>query len=213
MPYTGIGVAIGSIGLQIDPLTGDKLEALSVGGVTWLILSCAVALALGTYACVRISNVAPTKFGFVQSLVITSAFFAVMAIQATSILVPMASRSIGALGSAALALSQQPRVQAFFEDSLANLDLRGVDRADLTASIGSRLMMNDGESLRTLLAQHSNMSEAANGVGKVMAFSAWIIFAALLCGAVGAALGGTYASRMNIRKPALNWSRSQKSRS
>jgi len=214
-----IGLGLGSFGLQVDSVTGDTLQALSVGAVIWLMVTFLLALGVGAYLCVRMSAVRQVKHAAAQGAIIASVFFAIMAMQATSILVPMASQSLASLNSATMSLSSNPRFQNFLEDATAGIDLRGIDRPALAKAIGTRLIMDDDASLRNLLARHSNMSlqeietrvaqlestfnrvstEVTNGVGKALAVSGWMLFFSLLIGTVGAMLGGWMGARMNTK--------------
>lgn len=214
----GIGIGVGAFGLKTDQVTLDIFKALTLAGAAWMVISHMLALALGAYATLRISNYSLNKSGVVQGAITASIYFAIMSLQVTAIAVPFTKGIFETVEGTAQTLMQQPKVQNFLEDSVNDLNVStGMTRADLSQALGARLMSNDTTSLRTFIARNSNLSAAeidariaqmdaefravvtdvSNAAGTALAFSAWLLVITLGLGAVSAIVGGIWGARSN----------------
>ena len=223
MILSSLGVAIVGVAAQsvIENETGGSLLASGAG--IWMGLSAVAALFLGSYFTVRISKSVTYKVGAAHGFVVSSAFFIILTVLATS---AVGSLSMGlghlaaGIGQGAAAVGTNTRVQDTINQAMGTANLKS-DPKVVSEGIAMRLLQGDTQSAKAYYAYQSGLSEAevsakidelnanfvriAKEVGdkaaEATAATGISLFVLFLLGVVSAMIAGRYAAHSNVERP------------
>lgn len=223
MILSSLGIAIVGVAAQsaIENEQGGRILASGTG--LWMGLSAVIALFLGSYFTVRISRSVTNKIGAAHGFVVSSAFFIILAVVATSAIGSLAmglGHLVSGLGQGAAAVSTNSRVQDTINQALGTETLKS-DPKVVSEGIAVRLLQGDVQSAKSYYAYQSGLSESevssridtlnANFVrivkevgdkaAEATAATGISLFILFLVGVVSGMIGGRYAAHSNVEKP------------
>jgi len=215
---TALGMGIGGLAFG-NVLIGDNGTGLGIFALIWMVVSAAVALFIGAFLAIRMSNSISHSLGAAEGLVIASAFFIAMAISVTfglGVVAPGVGAAVGQAGTGAGQLAQHPVVQGVVDRTLGELELRAPVE-EVAQGIATRVLAGDIDGARAYLARQSDLSEpeindafrdlrtavqeAEEAVGSTIAAFGWTLLVTILLGGGGAAFGGRVAASRNLKQP------------
>lgn len=219
-----LGAALGANGIPNMVSGMDSVQKVGAGAGLWLLISCILALALGSYAAARVSGIVATRVGYYQGGVITALFFTMMVLQ-IGIGLGVVSYGLSAIksnvvGPAMQIASQQPQVIAIAEDLLGDLNLRAPTEKTIQGVV-YRVLYSDQNSAINYLATQAGiprdqaqaryealkgqmsavMDDMARGAATAMRSMGWLAFALMTLGTAAAMAGGGFGAQTNIRNP------------
>jgi hypothetical protein len=224
MILSSLGVAIVGVAAQsaIENEQGGNLLASGAG--IWMGLSAVAALFLGSYFTVRISKSVTYKVGAAHGFVVSSAFFIILTVLATSAVGSLSmglGHLVSGLGQGAAEVGSNTRVQDTINQAMGTSANLKSDPKVVSEGIAVRLLQGDVQSAKSYYAYQSGLSEAevsakidtlnanfvriAKEVGdkaaEATAATGISLFVLFVLGVVSAMIAGRYAAHSNVERP------------
>lgn len=210
--FLALGLAFGGANLQGAVQGPDTMRGLGIGTVIWVFVSVTAALFVGGYVSGHSRRFISERVGRLQGLTVAGIFFMFLLMQVGSGIAAIGKSAGWAVGTATTAVgvaSENPRIQAIFEDAVGTINLKSPPR-EVMEGVASRVLRGDTESATNYLAYQANMSreeastrvatlkqqatdaatDAAIATGKTLKFAGWFLFGLMISGTLAAFLAG-----------------------
>lgn len=210
--FLALGLAFGGANLQGAVQGPDTMRGLGIGTVVWVFASVTAALFVGGFVTGHSRRFISERVGRLQGLTVAGIFFMILLMQIGSGIAAIGKSAGWAAGTATTAVgaaSENPRIQAIFEDAVGTSTLKSPP-AEVVQGIASRVLRGDTQSATNYLAYQANISreeatsrvatlkqqatdaatEAAVATGKTLKFAGWFLFGLMISGTMAAFLAG-----------------------
>lgn len=221
---------LSSLGTAVLGLTAKSAIENETGGVAlltgyglWMGFSAIVSLFLGSYFAVRISKNVTNKVGAAHGFVLSSAFFIILTIVATSALGTLAmgfGHLVSGIGQGAASIGSNTRVQDTINQAFGTTTFKA-DPKVVAEGLTTRLLQGDVASARAYYAYQTGMSEAqvaanvdalnarfeatvkevGDKAATATAATGFTLFVLYVVGVVAAMFGGRVAAHANVSRP------------
>ena len=225
MILTALGAGIGGLTASSLINNDEGGAGLATGAGLWLGISAVVALFLGSYFSLRISNFVTNKVGAAHGFVIASIFFIMLMWAAGSGIGNLSKgigRMAGAMGQATSNLASNSAVQDTVHKALGNGQLKS-DPAEVAQTLAVRLLQGDTESAKSYYAYQTGMTNAeadakfaqmkaefdqkvkvvAEKAANAVADAGWSLFVTFVVGLISAVIGGRIGAQANNKRPMM----------
>lgn|GEM_PF-672698 len=221
---------LSALGAGIGGLTAESMIRHERGGMAlattaglWMGLSAVTSLFLGSYFALRISKFVTYKVGAAHGFVISSVFFVLVMMGASSVIGSL-SMGIGQIVSSVAqgtsTAASAPIVQDAFNKALSNTTLKSSPQ-EVATGLGARLLEGDVLSAKAYYAYQSGLPQAevdarinqlqadfeqaskaaAESAARGVADAGWALFALFLVGLIAAVMGGRIGAHSNFTRP------------
>ncbi len=223
MILSTLGMAVFGVAAQSAIENESGAGALASGLGLWMAFSAIISLFLGSYFAVRISKSITNRVGAAHGFVVSSAFFIIVTIMASSAIGSLTmglGNLVSGMGQGAAAVSSNSRVQDTINQALGTSTLKS-DPKIVSEGLAVRLLRGDVQSAKSYYAYQSGLSEAevsaridtlnanfvriAKEVGDKAAQATTAtgigLFLLFVIGVVSAMFGGRFGAHANIDRP------------
>ncbi|MBC7386962.1 MAG: hypothetical protein H7301_12485 [Cryobacterium sp.] len=215
LAYSGLmalGLAFGGANLQGVIQGPDTMKGLGIGAVIWIVANLVISLAAGGYIAGRSRAHQSLEAGRTQGLVVAAIFFMFILAQFGSAVATVgkgAGMAVGAAGDAIGAAAMDPRVNDMAEDIVGDTNLKSPPEV-VARGLGRRIVRGDTDGAVDYYAYQTGQTknqarakvtkleqdaknaatEAGIAAARAMKFAGWMLFTAIVSGAIAAFFAG-----------------------